>query len=197
MRVLLCLFVLWFLATGGLAQKNKGQHQTSTSKRSNQSQTDQRRDITKQAGKPDTESYKIAREGVGIEGIIVGKSTKQDVIKKFGKDYKWIVHRKYSYQMAYPNGLSFYICQSDKKQQIFDIEINLPYKAKTSRGVILNKSTVEDVYKIYGKPSGSASSESLEYKGVNFSYTKRGKDKVITTIDIVERQGLRQCEVRK
>lgn len=158
----------------------------------NQSQQKQSTQKTQTNKSQQKDEYKVAKEGVGIEGIIVGKSTMQDVIKKFGRDYKWIAHKKYSYQMAYPNGLSFYICQSDKKREIFDIEIKPPYKAKTSRGIILGVSTVEDVYRIYGR-----SSSGLEYRGVNFYYTNRGGRKVITTIDIVENSGLRQCKVEE
>lgn len=142
----------------------------------------------------------VVREGVGIEGIVVGKSTMDDVVKKFGKDYKWTAHKKYSFSMSYPNlGLTFYMCQADKRKQIFDIEIRRPYRAKTSRGIILGQSTVADIYKIYGKSrgggggTGAASDEDLEFRGVSFFYnTIRGK-KVVTVIDIVESSGIRQC----
>ncbi|HEX9961815.1 MAG TPA: hypothetical protein VGB00_12830, partial [Pyrinomonadaceae bacterium] len=141
----------------------------------------------------------VIREGVGIEGIVVGKSTMDDVIKKFGRDYNWITNKKYSYQMTYAKlGLSFYICQADKRKQIFDIEIKQPYRAKTSKGIILGKSTVEDIYKIYGKSRGggigASSVEDLEFRGVSFFYNNiRGK-KVVTIIDIVENPGIRQCK---
>lgn len=138
------------------------------------------------------ESYKIAREGVGVENIAVGNSTKRDVEKKFGKNYKWVTNGKYSFQMTYKNGLSFYICQADKKQQIFDIEMRSPYKVKTSKGIILRESTLENVNKIYGKAKTG-----LRYRGVEFYYTKiRGKN-VVTVIDIVESSGLRQCREDK
>src|SRR5687768_8545260 len=94
---------------------------------------------------------KVVREGVGFDGIVVGKSTMADVTKKLGKGYKLKTHKKYSYQMIYPNGVSFYACQSDKRQQIFDIELRAPFEAKTSRGITIGKSTLEDIYKIYGK----------------------------------------------
>jgi|GEM_PF-1873877 len=179
-------------------RQNKGQQikNQQTRNQQNKNRQDDRESKSQQSEKRATKSvptqedeYKIAREGVGLEGIVVGKSTMNDVIEKFGKNYKWIVHKKYSYQMAYPNGLSFYICQSDKKKQVFDIEIKQPYKAKTHRGIILGKSTVEDVYRIYGK-----SNSGLEYKGVHFYYTNQGGKKIITTIDIVESKGIRQCD---
>jgi hypothetical protein len=147
---------------------------------------------TKPKTKP-AEQYKIAREGIGIEGIVVGKSTMADVEKKFGKGYKWRVHKKYSYSMSYPEiGLTFYMCQTDKRREIFDIEIRQPYRAKTSKGIILGKSTVEDIYKIYGR-----SKDGLEYRGVNFYYANYRGKKIVTVIDIVENTGIRQCKENK
>ncbi len=138
------------------------------------------------------ENFQIAREGVGVEGIAVGNSTKRDVEKKFGKKYKWEKNGRYSFQMTYKNGLSFYLCQTDKKQEIFDIEMRSPYKAKTSKGIILRQSTLEDIEKIYGKAK-----EGLRYRGVEFYYTKIKGKNIVTVIDIVEPNGLRQCEENK
>ena len=134
----------------------------------------------------------IIREGVGVEGITVGKSTKKDVEKRLGKNYKWIANGKYSYQMIYPNGLSFYFCQTEKNAQVFDIEIRSPYRAKTSRGITLRKSTLEDVYKIYGRAK-----KGLRYKGVEFYYLKQKGKSLVTVIDVVEKTGLRQCKENK
>jgi hypothetical protein len=129
------------------------------------------------------------KEGVGFDGLRVGKSTMADVVKKYGKDYKWIAHKKYSYQLSYPKlGLSFYLCQSDKLKQIFDIEIRAPFEAKTAKGVVLGKSTLDDIYKIYGK-----SKDGLEYRGVSFFYAGVKGKKTVTVIDIVENTGIRQC----
>ena len=137
-----------------------------------------------------TNKIKVVKEGVGFDGITVGKSTQADVIKKFGKNYKLKTHKKYSYQMIYPNGVSFYICQTDKRKQIFDIELRSPFEAKTGKGIILGKSTLEDVYKIYGKNRDGG----LQYRGVNFYYANYKGKKVVTVIDIVENSGIRQCE---
>ncbi|MGI8787782.1 MAG: DUF4309 domain-containing protein [Pyrinomonadaceae bacterium] len=134
----------------------------------------------------------IIKEGVGIENLTVGKSNKKDVEKKFGKDYKWTANKNYSYQMIYPNGVSFYICQADKRQEIFDIEIRSPYQAKTSRGITLRKSTLDDVRKIYG-----TAKKGLRYRGIEFYYRKSGGKDVVTVIDVVEKTGLRQCTENK
>lgn len=140
-----------------------------------------------------TNGLKIIKEGIGIDGIIVGKSTSKDVIKKFGKVYRWEVNKKYSYQMTYPEaGVSFYFCQNDKTEEIFLIEIKSPYKGKTSRGITLGRSTKEETEKIYGKPK-----DGFEYPGINFYYNRYGNRNLITEIDIVERSGLRQCDAKK
>ena len=137
--------------------------------------------------------YKIAREGVGIEGIAVGSSTTADVIKKFGKNYVKKTYGKYSFSLNYARlGLNFYYCQTDKQKEIFDIEIRAPYKAKTSKGIILGKSTLEEIYKIYGR-----SADGLEYKGVSFFYANYRGKKIVTVIDIVENSGIRQCKEAK
>ncbi len=135
------------------------------------------------------QGYKTATAGVGVEGIRVGKSTRSDVIRKFGKNFKTIRNGNYSYQMKYKNGISFYYCQSDRVQQIFDIEMRAPYRVKTKKGIVLSRSTVRDVKKKYGKPM-----KGLRYRGIEFYYARyKGKD-VISVIDIVERKGLRQCK---
>lgn len=149
-------------------------------------------DAQKNKDKQAKETYKLAREGVGVEDIAVGKSTKRDVEKKFGKKYKLEKNGKYSFQMTYKNGLSFYLCQLDKKQEIFDIEIRPPYKVQTSKGIKLRESTLENVNKIYGKAKTG-----LRYRGVEFYYTKIKGKNIVTVIDIVENSGLRQCEESK
>ncbi len=142
-----------------------------------------------QAKKP----LKLIKEGVGIEGIKVGKSTSADVIKRFGKVYRWEINKKYSYQMTYDwEGLSFYFCQKDKAEVIFLIEIKSPFKGKTGKDVVLGTSTKEEAEKRYGKPR-----EGFQYPGINFYYNKYGKRNLITEIDIVETAGLRQCDAKK
>ena len=139
------------------------------------------------------QNIKIVREGVGFDGIVVGRSTDSDVIKKFGKNFKLKKHRKYSYQMIYPNGASFYYCQSDRRKQIFDIELRAPFEGKTSRGITLGKSTLEDIQKIYGKNRDGG----LQYRGVSFYYKKSKGKNIVTVIDIVENRGIRQCDEMK
>ncbi|MCD9186846.1 MAG: hypothetical protein LUM44_10455 [Pyrinomonadaceae bacterium] len=133
---------------------------------------------------------KVAKEGVGIEGIRVGRSTAADVIKKFGKSYQTKKYGKYSTAIVYPKlGLAFYSCQADTKKEIFDIEMRAPFQVKTAKGIVLGKSTLEDIYRIYGK-----NKDGLEYKGVSFFYANYKGKKTVTVIDIVENSGIRQCK---
>ena len=89
-------------------------------------------------------------------------------------------------------GLAFYMCQSDKRKEIFLIEIKSPYKAKTSKGITLGKSTKEETEKVYGKPK-----DGFEYRGVSFYYNTFGGRRIITEIDVTENSGIRQCKVEQ
>lgn len=134
-------------------------------------------------------SYVTAKAGVGVDGLKVGKSTRADVIEKYGRNFTTKKYGAYSAQMIYRNGMSFYYCQSDKTQEIFVIEMRSPAKAKTAKGIVLGKSPVSDLRKKYGKPK-----KGLRFKGIEFYYnTYRGK-KVVSVIDIVENSGMRECE---
>jgi hypothetical protein len=137
------------------------------------------------------------KDGVGIGSVKVGASTRKDVESKFGKPEELIKHKKYSTQMLYKEkGLSFYFCQSDKKQQIFVIEIRRPFQGKTLRGVQIGTSTREDVKKLYG--DGNKKNKAREYRGIQFYYTPTKKDgDIVTEIDIYEKTGIRQCKVSK
>jgi hypothetical protein len=136
------------------------------------------------------ETYNTIKEGKGMDGVTIGKSTMDDIVKKFGKDYKWVTNKKYSYQMTYEKqGLSFYMCQSDKKKQVFVIEMRPPYKAKTSKGIILGKSTLDEVHKTYGKLK-----KGTEYRGISFYYKNLKGKNIVTSMDITENSGIRQCK---
>lgn len=136
---------------------------------------------------------KTLKEGVGFDGVVVGQTTMDQIKKKFGKKPTVKKHKKYSTQLIYPGGISFYFCQADKKQQVFDIELRAPFQGKTSKGIVLSKSTLKDVQKVYGKQKDGG----LQYKGVSFYYADNDGKKVITVIDIVERNGIRQCSEAK
>jgi len=111
-----------------------------------------------------------AVEGIGVNGIKVGKSTKNDVIRKFGRDYELVTHGTYSKQLTYEKlGIAVYYCQADKKQTIFVIQLRKPFNVVTSKGVVLGESTVADVKRLYGEPAENEEFALwLTYKGIDF-----------------------------
>lgn len=136
------------------------------------------------------------KEGIGVGGVKVGVSTQKDVESKLGNDYQLIKHKKYSTQMFYKTkGLSFYLCQSDKKKQVFVIEIKRPFVGKTSRGIQIGTSTKKEVEKLYG--TGNKKYRGKEYRGIEFYYTPTKKGEIVTGIDVFEKAGIRQCKVGK
>lgn len=145
--------------------------------------------------------------GAGIYGLSVGKSTRSDVVKKLGEDYELIKHYEYSYELVYSDaGLSFYTCQADGGNALFVIHMQAPFKAKTESGIVLGESTFADVVKIYGKPKEKYN-HNYSYKGIEFYYDEEYADsnpddaeikqKKVIGINIVESNGLRQCDSKK
>ena len=141
------------------------------------------------AQKKSGSDYKIATAGVGFDGIRIGISTRADVIRKYGRNFNTKTHGRYSAQMVYPGGISFYYCQRDRQQEIFDIELRSPARVKTAKGIVLNRSRVSELRKKYGEPR-----EGLRFQGIEFYYIRTRGKRVITVIDIVEKNGMRECE---
>jgi hypothetical protein len=136
------------------------------------------------------------KEGIGVGGVKVGISNQKDIEGKYGKPEQIIKHKKYSTQLVYKEkGLSFYLCQSDKKKQVFVIEIKRPFVGKTSRGIQIGTSTKKEVEKLYG--TGNKKYRGKEYKGIEFYYTPAKKGEIVTGIDIFEKPGIRQCKTSK
>ena len=112
-------------------------------------------------------------EGVGISGIIVGKSTMSDVVAAYGGGFKLVEHNKYSYEAKYKDlGLSFYYCYDDEEKKIFSINIKPPCHGITSKGIIVGNSTLQDVFDLYGKaePYTTIVQETwvFKYQGIEF-----------------------------
>jgi hypothetical protein len=130
-------------------------------------------------------AQETALEGIGIDGIKVGRTTKKDVIRKFGKDYKSVTHDDYSEQLIYEkSGISVYYCQSDESQTIFAIQLRKPFNAVTSKGIVLEKSTVADVKRLYGKPAENEGAALwLTYKGIDFRSVDLKTDEAVLLSD--------------
>lgn len=113
-------------------------------------------------------------DGHGFDSFEIDKSRAKDVIKKLGRQFEEIRHKDYSVQMYYRGlGVSFYYMQADHTKEIFSIVFNRPFKGRTSKGIILGQSTMEDVVKIYGEPDWSTCDNcdfwTSEYEGIQFS----------------------------
>lgn len=115
----------------------------------------------------------LIKDGVGIESIVVGQSVLSDTVARFGDDYKLIEHRQYSYEARYEKlGLSFYYRYGDEQKKIFEIEVRPPFRGVTENGLLLGKSTLEEVEKKYWpiKFSMTVDSEThwFDYPGIEF-----------------------------
>ncbi len=154
--------------------------------------------IVSHAGYPSAQSVLI-NEGVGVEDIVVGKSTMSDVIAAYGDDFGLIEHNKYSYEIMYEErGLSFYYRYDDSDKRIFAIVIKPPCHGFTNRGIVVCHSTLRDVFNAYGKAKAQTTTAeetwSYEYEGVifhtkfdSFGETEKAKlKKKIVGIEVVD-----------
>ncbi|TJY31587.1 hypothetical protein [Pontimicrobium aquaticum] len=87
----------------------------------------------------------------GIEGIsiVIDSSTIPDVIEIYGTDYtmseKTLI-TNYRYDKI---GITFQIDPYDKNKIVRSISVQSPFKAKTENGIVLNESTMKDVWNTY------------------------------------------------
>jgi hypothetical protein len=114
----------------------------------------------------------LAFEGIGIDTIKLGTSSRKDVIAFYGEDFKLIAHNEYSYEMIYKSGISFYYCYRDTAEKIFLVEILPSSKVSTSKGIIVGESTLADVFNLYGEIELSNTADdgvlAAQYDGVHF-----------------------------
>lgn len=123
----------------------------------------------------------LAVPGMGLEGIMIGVSTLDDVAREYGDGFEEISHKKYSIEYDYKNlGLSFYACAMDPHRRIFVIEILAPYQATTPEGAVLGRPMNDELRQAY-----------KDIGGIAFEYGDRN---VLTTIDIFDKEGLTQCD---
>lgn len=118
----------------------------------------------------------IIYPGVGFDNIQIDKSTLKDVIKYYGNNYTVDTHyfkpwtktsysdttngppvRDYNVEIAYKHlGLSFYF--EGESETVFSICFSALAKAITDKGIIVNKSTFQEVVDAYGDEDWSFSS---------------------------------------
>lgn len=108
-------------------------------------------------------------EGERMDGIRIGKSNSEDVIRAYGDNFKLLDHNSYSYEMLYRDlGLSFYYCQNDPNREIFVVEIEAPARARTAKGIVLGESTMADVREAYGDWDETSAGFEYEDAGIYF-----------------------------
>lgn len=115
--------------------------------------------------------------GKSVGNIVLGKSTKADIIREYGSNFKQIDHKKYSSQLIYKHlGLSVYWYQKDTSKKVFSIHIEPPFKAVTKKGITLGKSRLKDVFRAYGsrKATYTKSHQYYTYPGITFYATRGG-----------------------
>jgi hypothetical protein len=91
----------------------------------------------------------IPNKGIEGESIVIDTSSISDVIEIYGNDYtmteKTLI-TNYHYDKI---GLTFQIDPYDKNKIVRSISVQSPFKAKTGNGIVLNESTMKDVWNIY------------------------------------------------
>ncbi|GEM_PF-1533246 len=118
--------------------------------------------------------------GKGIEGIsiVLDSSNISEVIKQFGDDYLKSTTTLVTYYQYNKKGLTFQVDPYDKNQIVRSIFVEFPFQAKMNNGLVLNESTMNDVWKLYNE-NGCFTSGDYAWrpqKGVSF-YIKRDPSK--------------------
>ncbi|MGB9181505.1 MAG: hypothetical protein WCB68_19910 [Pyrinomonadaceae bacterium] len=119
----------------------------------------------------ETKSFTL-REGVGIGRVVVGVSTRKDVMAEFG-GYVMLIGHDDTFEMGYDDiGVSFWYRRDDPRKRIIRITFEAPAEAVTTRGISLDKNTLRDAANIYGKTKlrilSCADSYYYEYPGIQF-----------------------------
>lgn len=129
---------------------------------------------------PSVGQVNLLLPGKGIEGIsiVLDSSNISDVIKQFGDDYLISTTTLVTYYQYNKKWLTFQIDPYDKNQIVRSISVEFPFQAKTNNGIVLNESTMNDVWKLYNE-NGCFTSGNYAWrpqKGVSF-YIKRDPSK--------------------
>lgn len=118
--------------------------------------------------------------GKGIEEIpvVLDSSNISDVIKQFGNDYIISATASATRYQYNKKGLTFQIDPYDRNQVIRSISAEFPFQARMNNGIVLNESTMNDVWKLYNENSCFTSGDYAwrPQKGVAF-YIKRDPNK--------------------
>jgi hypothetical protein len=104
----------------------------------------------------------------GIEGIsiVIDSSTISDVIEIYGTDYTLSEKTLITNYRFDKIGLTFQIDPYDKNKIVRSISVESPFKAKTENGIVLNESTMKDVWNTYND-KGSFTSKTYAWNTQN------------------------------
>jgi hypothetical protein len=80
---------------------------------------------------------------------VIDSSTISDVIKFYGTDYTLTEKTLITNYRFDKIGLTFQIDPYDENKIVRSISVEWPFKAKTENGIVLNKSTMKDVWNTY------------------------------------------------
>jgi len=113
-------------------------------------------------------------EGMGFDNYKIDSTTIEEVIKNLGRRYKKTDHKDFCVEITYEKyGLTFCYDPKDSEKKIFSIEFYHPFRGITSRGIVLNKSTMLDVKNAYDSLDWYTTENSKywvsEYSGIEFS----------------------------
>ncbi len=124
---------------------------------------------------------KTIYSGYGLAGLQDRSPiTKSDVVELFGPPDEEILLEKYSVQMVYvEQGLRFYYRREDNAENppIITVGFLDSFKGKTEEGIQLNKSTMRDVFRVYGEETWLTAEGSaywwVEQSGISFYVEKK------------------------
>lgn len=92
----------------------------------------------------------LVEDGVGFGGARLDMK-RAELDEKLGAPAHVVQHERYSIELDYPNGVHAYTCFGDSDAKIFYLEATAPLRVATTRGIMLGKSTMRDVFRAYGK----------------------------------------------
>lgn len=112
--------------------------------------------------------------------------TKEVVLKKFGPPEIIVDHSNYSSEIRYEkHGLRFYYLKEEENNKKEKVEITIiafrpPFEGQTEEGIVLNKSTMRDVFRLMGEEENWLTAPGdkywwVEYSGISF-YVERDKN---------------------
>jgi hypothetical protein len=153
-----------------------------------------------------------AAEGIGIRGVVVGYSTMDSVVANYGKEFRLVEHGNDSSEIEYADlGLSFWYRHDDAEKKIYCITLKPPCECFTAHGILVGKSSIQDVFNAYGESPISSNtardSWAVKYPGVEFYVGYDPKDdtsgaprsllkRKVTAIDIIAEEARVQLTPR-